>query len=75
MLPVYLDNFLRGEVKVTKVKHIRGDIWKFHDDLKKYLEETEGKLIRSQILEGNCVIKFLGDHVYYCEQWLLSKGF
>ncbi|KAL0266925.1 UNVERIFIED_CONTAM: hypothetical protein PYX00_009334 [Menopon gallinae] len=75
MLPVHLDQYMRGQVKVTKIKRIRGDIWKFHDELKEHLETTEGKIINSQVIEGNCVIKFKGDHVYYCEQWLLSKGF
>ncbi|XP_067012079.2 large ribosomal subunit protein mL49 [Anabrus simplex] len=75
MLPVYLDLSYRGMRKITKLKRIHGDIWALEKELKDYLEEKNQKIVTSQVHEQCGHIFFKGDHVHYCQEWLLSKGF
>jgi len=76
MIPVYL-NFeaVRGERKITIVRHIEGDIWELERRLKQHLGKLNGKPTVSQVHEVAMFIKFKGDHVSVVKEWLTDCGF
>jgi len=76
MVPVYL-NFeaIRGERKITIVRHIEGDIWDLEKRLKEHLEKINNKQIVSQVHEVAMFIKFKGDHLSNVKEWLINNGF
>jgi len=49
MLSLYLKQYARGQLKVTFIRKIHGDIWQLHRDIKKFVEEKEGMKIASQV--------------------------
>ncbi|KAL3249017.1 hypothetical protein MRX96_056216 [Rhipicephalus microplus] len=63
MLPVYLRKEIRGPRFITRVKHIEGDIWAFHDELKKYLESLANKEVLSQVHELGSYVGYKGAFV------------
>ncbi|KAK9512351.1 hypothetical protein O3M35_000796 [Rhynocoris fuscipes] len=75
MLPIYLNTSKRGQRKLTIIRLIRGNIWLLHDELKKYIEDNSGKEIGIKVdeLAGKLIIK--GDHFYYANEWIKTKGF
>ncbi|KAK2580327.1 hypothetical protein KPH14_001225 [Odynerus spinipes] len=75
MKPVYLERSFRGMRRVTYIRKIQGDIWKFEEELKKYVEEKVGKRIGSRVNELIGEVRFRGDFVSHVKRWLDSKGF
>nr|XP_037281243.1 39S ribosomal protein L49, mitochondrial-like [Rhipicephalus microplus] len=75
MLPVYLRKEIRGPRFITRVKHIEGDIWAFHDELKKYLESLANKEVLSQVHELGSYVGYKGAFVEEVTEWLYKKGF
>ncbi|KAK8762893.1 hypothetical protein V5799_034501 [Amblyomma americanum] len=63
MLPVYLRKEIRGPRFITQVKHIEGDLWAFHNDLKEYLESLAGKEVLSQVHELGSYVGYKGAYV------------
>uniref|UniRef100_A0A023FPS3 Large ribosomal subunit protein mL49 n=1 Tax=Amblyomma cajennense TaxID=34607 RepID=A0A023FPS3_AMBCJ len=75
MLPVYLKKEIRGPRFITHVKHIEGDLWAFHNELKEYLESLAGKEVLSQVHELGSYVGYRGAYVEEVKEWLYSKGF
>lgn len=75
MHSVYLRRTYRGMRRITSIRRIQGDIWALEFELKKYLEEKNGKRLGSQIHEVAGIVNFRGDHVLDVKDWLNSKGF
>nr|CAD7206966.1 unnamed protein product [Timema douglasi] len=74
MLSVYLYRGFRGQVRITQIVHIQGNIWALESDLKKYLLKSN-KHITTQVHEVCGQINIRGDYVTQVQQWLLDKGF
>lgn len=76
MLPVYLKVGNRGLRKLTIVRHIKGDIWAFEQELKEHLlKKLDRKTIGTQVDEVAGKIIFRGDFVYFITDWFKQKGF
>lgn len=75
MLPVFLKITFRGMRRITCIRKIQGDIWKFEEELKKYIEEKTTNKIGTRINELIGEVKIRGDYVSHVKRWLESKGF
>uniref|UniRef100_A0A224XYN9 Large ribosomal subunit protein mL49 n=1 Tax=Panstrongylus lignarius TaxID=156445 RepID=A0A224XYN9_9HEMI len=75
MIPVYMKILNRGQRKLTFIRHICGDIWLFHEDIKKYIEDKCGKEIGVKVDEVGCKLVIRGDYAYYATEWIKEKGF
>uniref|UniRef100_A0A131XGN5 Large ribosomal subunit protein mL49 n=1 Tax=Hyalomma excavatum TaxID=257692 RepID=A0A131XGN5_9ACAR len=75
MLPVYLRKEIRGPRFITQVKHVEGDVWALHNDLKEYLESLAGKEVLSQVHELGSYVGYKGAYVEEVKEWLYNKGF
>lgn len=75
MIPVYLKISKRGQRKLTVIRHICGDIWLFHEDLKKFIENKCGKELGIKVDEVGCKLVIKGDHAYYASEWIKEQGF
>lgn len=77
LLPVYywLEN--DSEKCVTLVKNVMGDIWKFEEDLRSYLESLNksGERILTSVQEPDEVVEFKGKHLHDVVDWLHGQGF
>lgn len=75
MIPVYLRRTHRGTQRQTLIRRVQGDIVSLEKELKNFLEPIAGKIIGSQINEPAGILKFRGDYVNLCKQYLNDKGF
>ena len=62
-------------IVLTQIKQIKGDIWKFEEDLRGSLEERFRRRILTAINEPNCVLSLKGDYVNHTFKWLIDRGF
>lgn len=75
MLPVYLQIDKLGTFRRTRILNIRGDIWKFHNELMEYIEYYMAKRTRSKVNEFARTINIWGDYVNLVKDFLIKKGF
>ncbi|XP_797620.2 39S ribosomal protein L49, mitochondrial [Strongylocentrotus purpuratus] len=59
----------------TLVKNIKGDIWFMAEDLRKHLEEQQGRDIPVTINEVSMKVRYKGLYEDQVKQWLTEKGF
>lgn len=66
MLALYLKHDDRGQLKITSIKRIHGDIWKLHDEVKSHVQEMIGRKIASQVCSRKLLrMKIRGDSSCY----------
>lgn len=75
MLPVYLKITYRGTKRTTIIKNIQGDIWLLEKELRRFLENYTGKLIRMRVHEFAGKIFIHNDYVNLVAERLTKKGF
>lgn len=76
MLPVYLKVSMRGKRRITQINNVDGDIWKFEEAIKKYLQKVHGDraVIATKVHEVCGHLCVHGDHVSRVSEWLHKKG-
>ncbi|XP_037072173.1 probable 39S ribosomal protein L49, mitochondrial [Pollicipes pollicipes] len=74
MLPVYLKIKENGVKRITMVRNVRGDVWLFHNELKRHLEAVNEKFIASQVNEMAQYVQFKGEYVTQVKQWMRERG-
>lgn len=75
MMPVYLKRTHRGLRRLTVVRHVEGDIWGLHNELKALVEKSINKEITSRVNEMNGQIWLRGDYVVLVHDYLQKKGY
>jgi large subunit ribosomal protein L49 len=75
MLPVYLPITHRASRRITFIKNIEGDIWKFEQECIDLIKSKNNKNPQySQINEMNRTIKIKGDYATLIQKYLYTKG-
>ncbi|CAB0019887.1 unnamed protein product [Nesidiocoris tenuis] len=75
MTPVYLIIRKRGTQRITRIRHVKGDIFAMEADLRKYIKEQTGRELGMRVDEFCGHISIRGDFVYHVKNWLEEKGF
>ncbi|XP_023241263.1 probable 39S ribosomal protein L49, mitochondrial [Centruroides sculpturatus] len=75
LLPVYVRVVPEGPHNITRVKNVRGDIWKLAQDLREYLQPYSEFKIRMCVDEVTCRLEIRDNHVERIKEWLYDKGF
>lgn len=77
LLPVYYWLDSDAEKCLTIVKQVSGDLWKFEEDLRNYLESLseKKKRILTSVRETDATVGFKGKHIREVADWLHNKGF
>ncbi|KAL5008953.1 hypothetical protein ScPMuIL_014534 [Solemya velum] len=74
-LPLYLNTRAAGRQRLTTVRKIDGDIWKFEEDLRHYLETLTEEPIITQVHEVARFVRVKGYHLDDVAKFLMEKGF
>ncbi|EKG10707.1 Ribosomal protein L49/IMG2 [Macrophomina phaseolina MS6] len=72
LLPVYKETKRGGNLRLTKVRKISGDVKRLHNDLKAYLDLSEAEITINSVTQ-NIIAK--GDHRDQIIKFLESKNF
>lgn len=75
MVPVYLKVERRNIRKTTIIRHIKGDIWALHNEIKEYVEDYMQNRIRTKVNEFVGRININGDYTNLVKDYLIKKGF
>ncbi|XP_077296390.1 mitochondrial ribosomal protein L49 [Arctopsyche grandis] len=75
MIPVYLNIDFIGMRKITKVKHVMGDIQLLETEIREHLETKNRRIVATCINECGGSIRIKGDFLLDVKNFLEKKGF
>ncbi|TRY99255.1 hypothetical protein DNTS_022817 [Danionella cerebrum] len=73
-VPVYSD-IKYGNLEITIIRRIDGDIWALNKDVKEFLKGLIGRELATQVNEMSGIIKIKGPYEKELKDWLMDKGF
>lgn len=75
MIPVYLNVGHIGLQKITKIKHVMGDIELLEKEIRDYLQKKHKRVVATCINECGGIVRIKGDYCLDAKKFLENKGF